>query len=75
MTHCDALGYLASGLVLAAFVMKDMVELRIVAIGSNLVFLAHGLYLDLPPRVASPLGAAAAERLASDASDADRCTK
>jgi hypothetical protein len=49
MTHCDATGYLASGLVLAAFGMKDMAKLRIVAIGSNLVFLAYGLSLDLAP--------------------------
>jgi hypothetical protein len=49
MTHCDATGYLASGLVLAAFGMKDMAKLRMVAIASNLVFLAYGLSLDLAP--------------------------
>jgi len=49
MTHCDAAGYLASGLVFAAFCMKDIVPLRIVAICSNLAFIAYGLGLDLVP--------------------------
>jgi hypothetical protein len=38
-----------SGLVLAAFGMKDMVNLRIVAICSNVAFIANALLLDLPP--------------------------
>jgi CRP/FNR family cyclic AMP-dependent transcriptional regulator len=49
MTHWDAVGYLAGGLVLAAFGMKEMLALRIVAIFSNLAFIAYGLGLDLPP--------------------------
>jgi CRP/FNR family transcriptional regulator, cyclic AMP receptor protein len=49
MHSCDAIGYLASGLVLAAFGMKDIVRLRIVAIGSNIVFLVYGLSLGLTP--------------------------
>jgi hypothetical protein len=40
---------MASGLVLAAFAMKDMVRLRIVAIASNLFFLVYGLSLGLAP--------------------------
>jgi len=48
--HCgDAVGYVASGLVLAAFAMKDIVRLRVVAICSNIVFLAYGLSLGLAP--------------------------
>lgn len=38
-----ACGYVASGLVLAAFVMKDMVALRLMALLSNLVFIGYGL--------------------------------
>jgi len=49
MTHCDAAGYLASGLVFAAFCMKEMVALRVVALCSNLAFIAYGLGLDLVP--------------------------
>jgi CRP/FNR family transcriptional regulator, cyclic AMP receptor protein len=36
-------------LVLAAFGMKDMVNLRIVAICSNVAFIAYALALNLPP--------------------------
>lgn len=49
MHFADATGYLASGLVLAAFGMKDMVKLRLVAICSNVVFLVYGLSLGLAP--------------------------
>lgn len=45
----DLCGYLASGFVLAAFSMKDMIPLRLAAIASNLAFMAYGLALDLPP--------------------------
>jgi CRP/FNR family transcriptional regulator, cyclic AMP receptor protein len=45
----DALGYLASGLVFAAFCMKDIIPLRAVAVGSNLAFLSYGLALGLVP--------------------------
>lgn len=48
--HCgDTVGYVGSGLVLAAFAMKDIVRLRLVAICSNLVFLAYGVSLGLTP--------------------------
>jgi len=42
-------GYLAAGLVLVAFGMKEMVPLRIVALCSNLAFIAYGIGLDLTP--------------------------
>ena len=40
LTDGSAIGFIASGLVLAAFGMKDMVNLRIVAICSNIAFIA-----------------------------------
>jgi len=49
MTCGDATGYLAAGLVFVAFGMKEMVPLRIIAICSNLAFIAYGIGLDLPP--------------------------
>jgi hypothetical protein len=49
MTPSDALGYLASGLVLAAFCMKEIVPLRMVALCSNLAFLAYGVSMGLMP--------------------------
>ena len=49
LTDPSAIGFIASGLVLAAFGMKDMVNLRIVAICSNIAFIMYGFVLDLPP--------------------------
>jgi hypothetical protein len=49
MSHWDAIGYLASILVFAAFGMKEMVRLRIVAMGSNIAFIVYGLSLGLTP--------------------------
>jgi len=49
MTLCDSAGYFASSLVVLAFCMKDIVLLRLVAIGSNIAFLAYGLGLGLVP--------------------------
>lgn len=49
MTACNTIGYVASALVLAAFCMKEMVPLRIVAVGSNLAFLTYGVALGLVP--------------------------
>ena len=49
MRSWDVAGYLASGLVIAAFCAKDIVSLRAVALASNIAFLAYGLGLDLPP--------------------------
>lgn len=42
-------GYLASFLVFAAFYMRTMVPLRILAIGSNVAFLAYAIPLHLWP--------------------------
>ena len=49
LTDRSAIGFIASGLVLATFGMKDMVNLRIVAICSNIAFIVYGIVLDLPP--------------------------
>jgi CRP/FNR family transcriptional regulator, cyclic AMP receptor protein len=49
VSHSHTIGFIASGLVLATFSMKDIVNLRIVAICSNFAFIAYGLTLDLPP--------------------------
>ena len=49
LTDSSAIGFIASGLVLATFGMKDMVNLRIVAICSNIAFIMYGFVLDLPP--------------------------
>jgi len=35
-------GYVASGLVLAAFSMKDLIPLRLAALAGNLAFMAYG---------------------------------
>jgi CRP/FNR family transcriptional regulator, cyclic AMP receptor protein len=45
----DMIGFLAAGLVLAAFFMREMVPLRILAICSNVAFLAYGLRFGLVP--------------------------
>src|SRR3974377_15740 len=45
----SAVGVVASALVLAAFGMKNMVNLRIVAICSNIAFITYAVMLNLPP--------------------------
>jgi len=49
MITWNSVGYLASGLVLAAFCMKEMIPLRLVAVCSNVAFLIYGLALGLAP--------------------------
>lgn len=49
MTQSGEIGFLASALVLAAFAMKDMVNLRIVAMCSNVAFISYALVLHLMP--------------------------
>jgi hypothetical protein len=49
MNAWDTVGFLASGLVITAFCMKDILHLRIVAIASNVAFLAYGVALGLMP--------------------------
>jgi CRP/FNR family transcriptional regulator, cyclic AMP receptor protein len=45
----DALGYLASGLVLATFCMRTMMALRFAAIGSNVCFILFGVAAHIYP--------------------------
>lgn len=45
----DVVGFLASGLVVAAFCMEDIVFLRLVALMSNVSFLIYGIGLGLAP--------------------------
>ena len=45
----DAIGYLAASLVFATFYMRSMVILRIVAVTSNLAFIAYGYVGELMP--------------------------
>jgi CRP/FNR family cyclic AMP-dependent transcriptional regulator len=52
MSAVEAVGYLASALVLTTFCMRDMVPLRCVAIASNLAFIAYGVLADLGPVLA-----------------------
>jgi hypothetical protein len=49
MTLSSDIGFVASGLVLAAFGMKDMINLRVVAICSNFAFIFYALLLSLTP--------------------------
>jgi hypothetical protein len=49
VTSSSEIGFLASALVLTTFAMKDMINLRIVAICSNVAFIAYALVLHLLP--------------------------
>jgi hypothetical protein len=49
MTRVDGLGFLAAGLVLAAFCMKRLILLRAVAIASNLAFILYGYWAAIEP--------------------------
>jgi hypothetical protein len=49
MSIVDTLGYVAAGLVLAAFCMESIALLRIVAILSNLAFIAYAVGKGLMP--------------------------
>lgn len=49
MNWVDLLGYLASLLVLATFSMRGMVALRLVAIASNLAFIAYAAIAGIHP--------------------------
>ena len=49
LTDSSTIGFIASALVLAAFGMKNMINLRIVAICSNFAFIVYALVLNLPP--------------------------
>jgi len=49
MNNWEAIGYVASTLVLTAFGMKSIIPLRVVAMCSNLMFIIYGLGLRLTP--------------------------
>lgn len=49
MSAVEAIGYLASALVLATFCMRSMMVLRMVAIASNIAFLTYGYLGQLTP--------------------------
>jgi hypothetical protein len=49
VTFHDGVGFLAAGLVFAAFGMKEMAALPIVAMCSNPAFIVYGVGLDLTP--------------------------
>jgi uncharacterized protein YjiS (DUF1127 family) len=51
MALTNVIGYLAAGLVFAAFCAKRMVPLRILAIASNIGFISYGSLLGLWPIV------------------------
>jgi len=49
MTTLDGLGFFAASLVLATFCARTMVTLRMLAIGSNIAFIAYALAAGLWP--------------------------
>jgi hypothetical protein len=49
VTAVEAIGYLASALVLATFCMRSMMVLRLVAIASNVAFITYGYLGQLTP--------------------------
>ena len=49
MNTWNAVGFIAAGLVITAFCMKDILHLRIVAVASNVAFLTYGVALGLIP--------------------------
>lgn len=80
MTWVDILGYAASAAVLATFCMSTMIPLRILALGSNVLFMAYG-YVDhlypvfVPHAILFPVNALRLvqfQRLVRDIRDAHR---
>ncbi len=49
MDACDPLGYLASLLVLATFNAREMITLRVLAIGSNIAFIGYAAMAGIGP--------------------------
>jgi hypothetical protein len=49
MSLLDAVGFLASGLVITAFCIRDVTVLRAVALIGNVAFLVYGIGLHLVP--------------------------
>lgn len=52
MDTTDLLGWMAASATLLAFNATDMQRLRLLAIASNLCFIAYGLWGDIPPVLA-----------------------
>lgn len=48
-TWPEIIGYLACGLVFLTFCMKGMLQLRVIAVASNIVFLAYAAVAELVP--------------------------
>lgn len=49
MTLAEIFGYIASGLILAAFSRRTMIPLRILGISSNIAFITYGALAGLLP--------------------------
>jgi len=49
MSWTDLLGYAASAMVLATFCMSSMLYLRLVAVGSNILFILFGSMAHIHP--------------------------
>jgi hypothetical protein len=49
MTGIDTLGFLAAGLVLATFCMRQLIPLRALAITSNVTFILYGYWAGIEP--------------------------
>ena len=49
MSFSDAIGFIAAALVLVTFYQRQMIPLRLAALGSNLAFIVYGLALGLAP--------------------------
>ena len=49
MDKTELLGYIASGLVLISFLMKDMKKLRIINIFGCMMFISYGILLSSIP--------------------------
>ncbi len=49
MTPFDMAGYVAAGRVISAFCMKEIVPMRLLAIGSKIAFLINGTEVGLAP--------------------------
>jgi hypothetical protein len=66
MNNWEAIGYVASTLVLTAFGMKSIIPLRVVAMCSNLMFVIYGLGLGLTPKALGGRNGAHLLRQAAD---------
>ena len=49
LSAIDGVGFAAAGLVLATFCMRSMSALRLVAVASNVAFMAYGYFGGLAP--------------------------